>query len=114
MWLAQRAEMPRKTPPRPGEAMRRDLLARYDLEPHEHVLLESAARTADLIADLQAVVDRDGPMLDGKPHSAVIELRQQRLTLGRLLAGLRIPVEDDRSHQPHRGPRGWYGPRAVS
>ncbi|MBA2738071.1 MAG: hypothetical protein H0U47_00170 [Nocardioidaceae bacterium] len=94
--------------------MRRDLLDRFDLEPHELVLLDSACRTADVIADLQAVVDRDGPMVDGKPNPAAVEARMQRLTLGRLLAGLRIPVEDDRSHQPHRGPRGWYGPRAVS
>ncbi len=78
------------------------------------MLLDSAARTADLIADLQAVIDRDGPMLDGKPHPAAVEARMQRLTLGRLLAGLRIPVEDDRSHLPHRGPRGFYGPRAAS
>ncbi len=109
--------MPRKTPPRPGEELRRDLLDRFDLDPHELVLLESAARTADLIADLQAVVDSEGPMVDGKPNPAAVEARMQRLTLGRLLAGLRIPVDGDRSHQPrqqHRGPRGWYGPRAVS
>lgn len=107
--------MPRKTPQRPGETMRRDLLDRYDLEPHELVLLEAACRTADLVADLQAVIDIDGPMVDGKPHPAAVEARMQRLTLGRLLAGLRIPsAEDDRSHLPHRGPRGFYGPRAVS
>ncbi len=106
--------MPRKTPPQPGETMRRDLLARYDLEAHELVLLDSACRTADLIADLQAVIDIDGPMVDGKPHPAAVEARMQRLTLGRLLAGLRIPVDDDRAHLPHRGPRGFYGPKAVS
>ena len=106
--------MPRKTPQRPGETMRRDLLDRYDLEPHELVLLEAACRTADLVADLQAVIDIDGPMVDGKPHPAAVEARMQRLTLGRLLAGLRIPVDDDRSHLPHRGPRGFYGPKAVS
>jgi hypothetical protein len=38
----------------------------------------------------------------------------QRLTLGRLLEGLRIPVELDRTHEPHRGQSGFYGPRAVS
>ncbi len=106
--------MPRKTPQRPGEALRSDLLDRYDLEPHELVLLDSVCRTADLVADLQAVLDREGPMVDGKPHPAAVEARMQRLTLGRLLAGLRIPVEDDRSHLPHRGPRGFYGPRAAS
>jgi len=88
------------------------VLDRYELEPHELVLLESAARTADLIADLQAVVDRDGPMVDGKPNPAAIEARMQRLTLGRLLAGLRIiPVDADRGQR--RPVRGFYGPRAA-
>jgi hypothetical protein len=32
----------------------------YELESHELVLLESAARTADLIADLQALIDAEG------------------------------------------------------
>jgi hypothetical protein len=52
-------------------------------------------------------------MVDGKPNPAAVDARLQRLTLGRLLAGLRIPVESDRSHEPRRGPRGFYGPRAV-
>jgi hypothetical protein len=39
---------------------------RYELDPHEVVLLDSAARTADLIAELQAVIDSEGSMLDGK------------------------------------------------
>lgn len=106
--------MPRKSPQSPGEALRSALLDRYDLDPHELVLLDSAASTADLIGDLQAVIESDGPMVDGKPNPAAVEARLQRLTLGRLLAGLRIPVEADRSHEPNRGPRGFYGPRAVS
>ena len=72
--------MPRKAPQRPGEALRGALLDRYDLDPHELVLLDSAARTADLIADLQAVIDRDGPMVDGKPNPAAVEARLQRIT----------------------------------
>ena len=49
---------PLTAPDRPSAA---GLLDRYDLDPHEVVLLDSAAHTADLIAGLQAVVDRDGP-----------------------------------------------------
>ena len=104
--------MPRRTRQRPGQALRSAVLDRFDLEPHELVLLESACRTADLIADLQAVVDRDGPMLDGRPNPAAVEARLQRLTLGRLLAGLRIPVDVDRGQR--RPVRGFYGPRAAS
>jgi len=104
--------MPRRTRQRPGEALRSAGLDRFDLEPHELLLLEQAARTADLIADLQAVVDRDGPMVDGNPNPAAVEARLQRLTLGRLLAGLRIPVDADRGQR--RPVRGFYGPRAAS
>jgi hypothetical protein len=56
----------------------------YELESHELLLLENAARTADLIADLQARIDADGPVLStGKTHPAVAEIRQQRITLAR-------------------------------
>ena len=59
--------------------------------------MASACSTADLVADLQAVVDRDGVVVDGRPHPAVVEVRQQRLVLGRLLGraadpGRRRPV----------------------
>ena len=53
-------------------------------------------------------------MVDGKAYPAAVELRLQRPTLGRLLAGLRIPVQEERSHEPRRGPRGFYTPRAAS
>ena len=106
--------MPRKTPQTAGERLRTDLLAAYTLDAQELALLDSASKTADLIADLQAVVDAEGVMVDGKPHPAVVELRMQRLALGRLLAGLRLPADEDRAHQPRRGPRGFYGPRGVA
>lgn len=62
----------------------------YDLEAHELLLLENAARTADLIAGLQARIEVDGPVsAEGKTHSAVLEIRQQRITLARLLVALR-------------------------
>jgi hypothetical protein len=85
--------MPRAAAQRDGEALRSALLDRYDLEPHELVLLDSAAHTANLIGDLQAVIDRDGPMVDGRPNPAAVEVRSQRLTLGRLqrLASARSP-----------------------
>ena len=104
--------MPRK--PSPGEQLRQAVSSRFDLDPHEVVLLDSAAATADHIAALQQVVDRDGEVSgEGRPHPALIELRLQRLTLGRLLARLRIPTEVDRPLQ-RRGPRGFYGVRSAS
>ena len=49
--------------------------------------------------------------LDGQPHPVLVELRRQRLTLGQLIAALRIPVDEERSHQPTRTVLGFYGPR---
>jgi hypothetical protein len=52
-------------------------------------------------------------------HPAVVEARQQRLALARLLAALRLPAgaEDDlaagRRPQRRVGVRGFYGPRSV-
>lgn len=99
---------------RPGEALKRAVLADFALDMRELALLDSAARTADLVAALQAAVDESGAMVDGKPNPVLVELRLQRLTLGRLLAQLRFPDEDDGDTGQRRPVRGFYsGPRAV-
>jgi len=79
-------------------------------ESHELVLLESAARTADLIADLQSLIDEEGLVLGGRTHPGVAEIRQQRLVLARLMAALRMPTgdEDDRPSRQRRSIRGVY------
>jgi hypothetical protein len=93
--------------------LRKAVVEAFQLEPHEQLLLAQACDTADVCADLQAVVDRDVPLAaDGRPLPALVELRMQRLALGRLLAALRIPVED--RHLPARSPRGFYGVRSMS
>jgi hypothetical protein len=105
--------MPMKPAETPGAALLAAVLGEFDMEPHEQLLLAQAAHTADVCADLQVVVDRDGPLAaDGRPLPALVELRLQRLTLGRLLAALRIPVEG--RHLPARSARGFYGVRSVS
>ncbi|SFU04686.1 hypothetical protein SAMN05660657_05064 [Geodermatophilus amargosae] len=80
----------------PGRRLWRSVVDRFDLEPHELTLLEQAARTADVIAALDDVVAADGLLsaTGRKPHPAVVEARQQRLVLGRLLAALRLPADD--------------------
>jgi 16S rRNA C1402 (ribose-2'-O) methylase RsmI len=50
----------------------------YELESHELVLLESAARTADLIADLQALIDAEGLVLEVKMD--LTEVQQAEVT----------------------------------
>lgn len=83
----------------PGDRLRQAVTDLYELDEHELVVLDAAARTADLCAELAGVVDRDGLVVLGnggvpKMHPAIAELRQQRLTLARLIAALRVPLED--------------------
>lgn len=113
-----------KTPPAPagakasGRRLWRDVLGKYELEEHEEALLREAVRTVDLLDDLAAVVADEGLMVDGphgsKVHPAMVEARQLKIALARLLAALRLPAgeEDDGSvRRPQRrvGARGVYG-----
>jgi hypothetical protein len=84
----------------------------YELESHELLLLENAARTADLVAGLQELIDAEGLVLGGKTHPAVAEIRQQRIVLARLLVALRVPSGDEADRPQHRGIRGVYSMRA--
>lgn len=95
----------------------------YDLDEHELVLLREAVRTVDLLADLDVLVKRDGPIVDTpqgpRAHPAAVEARQQRIALARLLAALRLPSGEEGDTQPSARPqrrggaRGVYGIRAV-
>jgi hypothetical protein len=119
------------TPERPPEGTGPDgrrlwdsILGDYDLEEHELTLLRQAVRVADTCADLQVMLDRDGLMLGDRIHPASVELRQQRLLLGRLIVALRVPLGDtgdeespDGGERPprtqYRGMRGLYRPRGL-
>ena len=89
----------------------------YELAEHELVLLRQAVRVADTCADLQALLDRDGLLLGDRIHPASVELRQQRLLLGRLIVALRVPLgdigEEGAPRTQHRGLRGPYAPRGL-
>jgi hypothetical protein len=100
-----------------GRALWGSVTGTYTLEQHEAEVLAQACRVADLVAALDAVVDREGVLLaDPKRgqivHPALVEARQQRLSLARLLTALRLPDEGDRRPQ-RRGLRGVYGPPRV-
>jgi hypothetical protein len=104
-----------------GQRLWRSITDAYDLDEHELALLLQACRTADTCEDLQALVDAEGLLLNGRSHPALVELRLQRVLLARLLVALRVPLADE-SEQPvtaagrtqRRGTRGVYAPRAVS
>jgi len=97
------------------------VLADFDLGGHELLILRQACYVADVCEQPQAVVARDGPMLEGaegrRTHPACRELRQQRLVLARLVVTLRVPLGDEDSdsgdgRSQYRGPRGFYSGRA--
>ena len=91
------------------------MLRDFDLDEHELSRLRQAVRTADLCDNLQALVDTDGPLLEGPAHPALVELRQQPILLARLVVALRVPMgeqdENARQWSQYRGVRGVYGIR---
>ena len=91
----------------------------YQLSVTEDALLRQAVRTADHVAALDAVLEAEGLMVpgrDGVPraHPALVEVRQQRLVLTRMLAALRLPAEDSSARSQPRGLRAAYGTGVVS
>jgi hypothetical protein len=99
-----------------GRRLWRGVVDRYDLDPHEVELLRQAVHVADACARLQAVVDAEGLLRGDRAHPAAVELRQQRILLGRLVVALRIPADeaDDDPAAPRaqrRGTRGFYSIR---
>jgi len=108
---AAKSSAPRGTGPA-GRALWASVVDRFDLTEHERAQLGIAVRVADRVAALDAVVDAEGVILcDPKrgqiAHPALVESRQQRLTLACLLTALRLP--DDEGAQPQRrGTRGVY------
>jgi len=86
-----------------GRRLWRAVLADYELDEHELTLLRQAVRVADLCDDLQAVVDNEGPVLRAgetvRAHPALVELRQQRIVLARLVVALRVPLGDETDGQ---------------
>lgn len=107
----------RPAPPKGTKASGRrlwaDVLGRFELDEHELALLREAVRTVDQLDDLAGIVAEEGPILSGKAHPALVESRQLRVVLTRLVASLRLPDEDDERPQHRGSARGAYQPRAV-
>lgn len=116
--VAGSAPKPPKGAGSAGRALWRSIVAEYELEQHELALLEACVRTVDVLAALEARVAADGPLLASsqgdRAHPALVEARQQRITLARLFAALRLPAGDEaegaeRRPQRRSGVRGVYG-----
>lgn len=96
-----------------GSRLYASVTAEFDLSEHELTQLREACRVVDLLDALERVVADEGAVRVGadglsRPHPALAELRQQRITLARLLSALRIPDADDQRPQRRTGVRGTY------
>jgi hypothetical protein len=80
----------------------------FELEAHELQVLAQIATVADRIDALDKAVTREGVLVDGRAHPALIESRLQRVTMARLLVTLRLPDPDDVRPQRRGGYRGSY------
>ena len=92
----------------PGRRLWSSVVDEWDLEKFEISLLVQAVTCVD---QLDALVRKDGPVVESpqgpKAHPALVESRQQKLVLARLLAALRLPVGEEGAQQssarPQRG-----------
>jgi len=95
-----------------GRRLWRSVTTEYELAEHELALLRQAAGVADTCELLAGIVAVEGPLTNGKAHPALVELRQQRILLARLVVALRVPLGDedaaDEDRSQYRGTRGVY------
>lgn len=96
-----------------GLALWRDVLSKFDLDEHETALLRECVRTVDQLDILAASVNADGAMVDGRIHPALVESRQLRIALARLVAALRLPAGDEDDQAAGRRPQRRVGARGV-
>lgn len=116
--------MPRNAVPQPpegtcaaGRRLWESVVADFDLDQHELVLLTEAIRTVSLLEKLEAETRCVGALVDSpqgrKANPAAVEARQQRIALARLLAALRIPTGEVGDEQPNARPRRRVGVRGT-
>lgn len=97
-----------------GRRLWESITGEFELDEHELALLREAVRTVDVLDQLDATVRRDGLMVNSpqgdRVHPAVVEARQQKIALARILAALRMPAGDEGDARPQRrsGVRGVY------
>lgn len=84
--------------------MWRAVTSEFELPEHELGLLLEACRTSDDLDRLASVVAGEGAVVDGRPHPALVESRQLRLVLARLVASLRVPDDhpEEAAGRPQR------------
>lgn len=105
--------MSQKVPPRVpaglkagGRKLWKAIADEFELEQHELSVLLEAARTVDSLEALEKIVQAEGVTHQSpqgvRAHPALVEARQQRVTLAKLVASLRIPLDDQESGRTQR------------
>lgn len=120
--MTTRAPAPPKGSAVGGRRLWRSVLDSFDLEEHELALLREAVRTVDTLDGLAAIVADEGLIVSTptgpRAHPALVESRQLKIALARLLAALRMPDgeagdESQGRRQRRVGARGVYKLRSV-
>jgi len=100
-----------------GRRLWASITSDYDLDEHELAVLTEAVRTVDLLEKLEAAIRSEGAIVESsqgrKANPAAVEARQQRITLARLLAALRMPAGEDGDEQANARPRRRVGVRGT-
>ena len=75
------------------------VLADYEMAEHEEAVLLQACRIVDVLDRLQLQIDTHELVIESpqgsKVNPAVVEFRQQAVTLAKCMASLRIPLDDE-------------------
>ncbi len=84
-----------------GARLWRQVLSDFELGEHEQAVLLQACRIADVLDRLQEVIDSGEVVVSSpqgtKANPAIVEFRQQAVTLAKCMASLRIPIDDVQS-----------------
>jgi hypothetical protein len=91
-----------------GQALWITVHEKFELEPHEITMLAEACRAQSRIDELEAIADEDGLIVEGShggihAHPALVEARQQRAVLSRMLTHLHLD-DDNRTAGSRRRP----------
>ncbi|MCS5715112.1 terminase [Herbiconiux sp. CPCC 205716] len=99
-----------------GRRLWKQVMDDFELDEHERSVLLQACRIADTLDRLQKVID-DGDVVVASPQGmkanpAIVEFRQQAVTLAKCMASLRIPMGEEES--AGRKPQQRVGVRRAS
>lgn len=96
-----------------GRRLWNQVMEEFELGQHEAAVLLQACRIVDVLDRLQAVIDAEEVVVTSpqgtKTNPAVVEFRQQAVTLAKCMASLRIPLDEAQS--PGRSPQQRVGVR---